>query len=91
MTPGPHDHRAQLLELVDAAQRVAGVIAARDRGDKADAAQLLGTLQADGMLGQGALLLADMLFQLHRERTGDDVQTTLRQLCLQLEASVRAA
>lgn len=53
MTEGPHDRRAELLELVDAAQRVAGVIAARDRGDRDDAAQLLSTLHADGRLGQG--------------------------------------
>ncbi|GAA3600773.1 hypothetical protein GCM10022223_15520 [Kineosporia mesophila] len=83
--------RAELLELVDAAQRVAGVIAARDRGDKDGAAQLLASLTDDGLLAQGALLLTDMLLQVHRVSTGDDVQTTLQQLSLQLEASVREA
>ncbi len=91
MTDLPQDRQAELLELVDAAQRVAGVIAARARGDKADAAALLGSLQEDGMLGQGALLLTDMLLQLHRADTGRDVQTTLQELSVQLEASIRSA
>lgn len=50
--PVPPGRRDELLELVDAAQRVAGLIAARDRGDRNDAAQLLASLQADGTLGQ---------------------------------------
>lgn len=92
MTPTPHeDRRAELLHLVDAAQRVAGVVAARDRGDRDDAAHLLSTLQEDGMLGQGALLLTDMLLRLHQERTGESLQITLQQLSVQLEASLRAA
>ncbi len=91
MTHPSPDRRAELLELVDAAQRVAGAIAARDRGDQDGAAQLLASLTDDGLLGQGALLLTDMLLQVHRSRTGDDIQTTLQDLTLRLEASVRAA
>jgi hypothetical protein len=78
----------ELLDIVESAQRVAGVLAARRRGDARDAAELLASFESPMALAEGALLLADLCLDLYRVRTGESTDDCVRDLCLQLEAAL---
>lgn len=80
---------AELHDVVDAAQRAAGVLAARARGDREGAAGLIGTFASDRELAGGSLLVAELLLGMHAAETGRSVDDCVRELNLQMEAAVR--
>ncbi|MBE1603668.1 superoxide dismutase [Actinopolymorpha pittospori] len=88
-TPGPTDRPPEngpdLAELVDAAQRVAGVLAARHRHDPEGVATLMGTFPNDRALAGGSLLLAEIALGLYRRETGQSMDDCVRELTTQLE------
>jgi hypothetical protein len=82
------ERREQLVPVVDAAQRVAGIVAARGRGDDAGARELLTSFGNESELAGGALLVAELsLGMLHRE-TGESLDDCVRDLGLHLESSL---
>ncbi len=70
---------------VDAAQRVVGVLAARDRGDHAGAASLLTDLD-DHTRASGSMFLANLAMSLLAQAEGRDLQDTAAELSLHLAA-----
>ncbi len=80
--------RDELAPVVEAAQRVAGVLAARGRGDRAGASALLASFADERELAGGALLVAELcLAQLGAER-GEAVEESVRRLCVDMEAAL---
>lgn len=67
-------------DLADAAQRVAGILAARHRGDPEGVAALMGTFPDDRALAGGSLLLAQLLLQLYGEQTQQTVDECVQEL-----------
>ncbi|MCZ2849851.1 hypothetical protein [Modestobacter sp. VKM Ac-2978] len=82
---------AQLVQLGDAAQRVAGVLAARSRGDAEGAAALLQTFPDEGALAGGAMLLADLVLGVHASETGRSKAECVQDLAVQIEHATGAA
>ncbi|MFT4010687.1 MAG: hypothetical protein QM655_11675 [Nocardioidaceae bacterium] len=82
------DRRAALSPVVDAAQRVAGIVAARGRGDANGARELLLSFDDERELATGALLVAELSLGLLQRETGEPLESCVRDLCLQLEASL---
>lgn len=80
--------RAELTPVVDAAQRVAGIVAARGRGDADGARQLLGTFNDERELAGGALLVAELSLGLLQRETGESLDQCVSDLCLQMEAAL---
>ncbi|ANS78686.1 hypothetical protein SGUI_1290 [Serinicoccus hydrothermalis] len=78
-----------LLPLVHDAQQVAGLLAARRRGQEAeeDLALLLRETDAKALAG-GAMLLADVDVGLLSHLTGEDYQQCVRRLTVDLESAV---
>ena len=83
-------HRRELLHVVDSAQRAAGMLAARHRGDVEDALDLMSSFTDDHDLASGALLLAELTLGLYSTETGRDMDTCVRELSLQMESSFGA-
>jgi len=81
------DGSAALERLIDSAQRAAGLLAARHRGDPDGAAALMGSFAADAELAGGALLLADVAVRLLREHTGESAEACLASVSLSLAGS----
>lgn len=81
--------RAELAPVVEAAQRVAGVIAARGRGDAAGARALLQAFADERELAGGALLVAELSLGLLRDETGESLDDCVRELCVVMESSLR--
>ena len=79
-----------LLPVVSAAQRVAGLVAARGRGDRDGARELLRGLSEDD-LQAGALLVADLSLNLLQRETGDTLDETVARLCIEIEHAVHEA
>jgi Fe-Mn family superoxide dismutase len=86
----PADRREELLPVVDAAQRAAGILAARHRGDREGARLLVSEMSSEDLAG-GALLLAELTLSLYADASGDDVERCLRDLASDLEHAVRTA
>jgi hypothetical protein len=84
------NRKHELLEVVDAAQRAAGVLAARHRGDTGDAAALMSSFDDDRTLASGSLLLAELTLGLYRREIDKPMDELVNDLCLQMESSVRA-
>ena len=80
------DGSAALERLIDSAQRAAGLLAARHRGDPDGAAALMGSFAADAELAGGALL-ADVAVRLLREHTGESAEACLASVSLSLAGS----
>lgn len=80
MTGARQDSSADAADLADAAQRVAGILAARHRGDPDGVAALMGTFPNDRALAGGSLLLAQLLLQLYGEQTQQSVDECVREL-----------
>ncbi|SDS08007.1 hypothetical protein [Actinopolymorpha singaporensis] len=90
-TPGPRDRPAgnpDLAGLVDAAQRAAGVLAARHRHDPEGVAALMNTFPNDRALAGGSLLLAEIALGLYRQQTGQSMDECVHELATQLENAV---
>ncbi|MBU2695348.1 hypothetical protein [Pimelobacter sp. 30-1] len=81
--------QAELAPVVEAAQRVAGVIAARGRGDAEGARDLLRTFADERELAGGALLVAELSLGLLRSETGESLDECVRALCVEMESSLR--
>lgn len=77
----------ELLPLIDAAQRVAGVVAARGRGDADGARNLLTSFEDREQLAAGSLLVAELSLGMLRQETGSSLDALVRDLCLQLETA----
>ena len=80
MTGPEPEHPPRAAELADAAQRVAGILAARHRGDPEGVAALMGTFPNDRALAGGSLLLAQLLLELYGEQTHQSVEQCVREL-----------
>jgi hypothetical protein len=85
--PVANCHGPQTAQKI-AAQRAAGVLAAKSRGDSAGVARLMGTFPSDPAMAGGFLLLAELTLGLYREQTRRSVEECVHELCLQLAASV---
>lgn len=77
-------------EMVDAAQRAAGVLAARARGDHAGASELMASFPDATTLAGGSMLVAELALGLYERESGNDRETCLRELALRLEAAASA-
>lgn len=86
MTSAPDTQ--DLLPLVGAAQRAAGVLAARHRGDADGVQALLRSFPDQQALAGGALLLADLALRLLSSETGQSVEECVRRLTVDLEHAV---
>lgn len=82
------ERREELLTVVDAAQRAAGVVAARHRGDREGAAALMASFEDVSSLAGGSLLVAELALGLYQQASGH-MDTCVRELCLRMESSVR--
>ncbi len=80
--------RQQLAPVVAAAQRVAGVVAARSRGDVDGARHLMQSFESDEELAGGALLVAELSLGLLRQQTGETVEECVHELCLHMERAL---
>lgn len=80
--------RAQLAPVVDAAQRVAAALAARDRGDNDGARQLLTAFEDQQELASGALLVAELTLRMLQQQTGEPMDGCVRDLCLRLDEAL---
>ena len=74
---------------MDSAQRAAGMLLARHRGDIEDARDLLQSFGNDRDLTSGALLLAELTLGLYSQETGRDLETCVRDLNLNMESAFR--
>lgn len=74
--------------MVSAAQRVAGIVAARGRGDHEGARQLMLSFEDSSELAGGALLVAELSLGLLRRETGETLEECVRDLCVVMESSV---
>ena len=84
------DRREELTPLVSAAQRVAGVVAARGRGDFDGARELMLSFDSERELASGALLVAEISLGMLRRETGEPLDDCVHDLCLHLEAGLDA-
>ena len=83
------ERREELSPVVSAAQRVAGIVAARGRGDADGARALMRTFTDEAELAGGALLVAELsLGLLHRE-TGESLEDCVKDLCVEMESALR--
>lgn len=83
------ERRAELAPVVAAAQRVAGIVAARGRGDVEGARALLGSFDDERELAGGALLVAELSLGLLQRETGESLEECVGELCVQMEAALR--
>lgn len=85
------DRRAELAPVVTAAQRVAGLVAARGRGDADGARQLMGSFDSERELAGGALLVAELSLGLLQKQTGESLDQCVRDLCIHMESALGQA
>ncbi len=71
-----------------AAQRAAGVLAARQRGDHKDATYLMAQFSDGDELAAGSLLLAQLSLGLYARTSGRSFDEVASELSLHLEAAV---
>jgi hypothetical protein len=82
------DRREQLAPVVAAAQRVAGIVAARGRGDVDGARELMRTFENETELAGGALLVAELSLGLLQRQTGEPLDDCVRDLCVEMESAL---
>ncbi|MGW5366593.1 hypothetical protein [Actinopolymorpha pittospori] len=91
-TPGPTcrppENGPELAELVNAAQRVAGVLAARHRHNPEGVAALMSTFSNDRALAGGHCYSPRSPLGLYRQETGQNMDECVRELTTQLENAV---
>ena len=75
-------------DLASAAQRTAGMLAARHRGDADGWAELYRSFPDSGALAGGSLMLADLLLGLYREQTGQTMDECVQELSLHIDRAV---
>lgn len=72
--------------FVEAAQRAAGVIAARDRGDRAGAAQLLGEFANDTERMLAFYVIAELSLKMLATTTGESIAHVASELALNVDS-----
>jgi hypothetical protein len=82
---------ADVGAVVDATQRLAGVLAAWHRGDADGAAALMNSFADDRALAGGALLLADLALRLYSDQSGQSMQDCVQELSAHLDLARRAS
>lgn len=80
----------QLAPVVSAAQRIAGVVAARGRGDVRGARELLMSFEDLAEMAQGALLVAELSLGMLHRATGESLADCVQELCVDLESGLSA-
>lgn len=80
--------REDLAPVAEAAQRVAGVVAARGRGDLDGARTLMANLAGDQETAAGAVLVTELALGMLQRQTGESVETCVQQLAVELEAAL---
>jgi len=78
----------RLSDIADAAQRAAGLLAARHRGDAEGVRTLWGSFTDDRALAGGSLLLADLALRLVCEQSGESMEQCVQRLSARLGAAV---
>ncbi|MFV0308411.1 MAG: superoxide dismutase [Desertimonas sp.] len=81
----PTDPAAR-ARFVEAAQRAAGVIAARDRGDRTGAAQLLGEFANDTERMLAFYLIAELALKMVASTTGESIADAASALALDVDS-----
>jgi hypothetical protein len=76
--------RSDTQDVADAATRVAGVVAARGRGDIEGARELLATFDTHEELASGALLVAELALGTLSRSTGESLDSCVSDLSLTL-------
>lgn len=79
---------AEAAALASAAQRAAGVVAARRRGDHAGAETLLASFPTDAAKAAGFCLLADLTVELLRRASGQSTDELVQELTVLIEQVV---
>ncbi|MEU9506818.1 superoxide dismutase [Micromonospora sp. NPDC048170] len=77
---------ADPASALTAAQRAAGVIAARHRGDLDGAEQLLAMFPDDATRARGFMFLAELALNLVRTQTGQSMEDLAQELALHIAA-----
>lgn len=72
---------------MDAAQRAAGVVAARHRGDITAAESLLAGFPSDAARALGFLLVAELSLSLLAQTTGEPLDVLVQELSLNIATS----
>lgn len=72
------------VDVMDAASRVAGTVAARGRGDLDGARELVSSFDSHEELAGGALLVAELALQALSEQTGESLDELVGVLHLRL-------
>ncbi|WP_370247448.1 hypothetical protein [Nocardioides sp.] len=83
-------YRHDLAPVVASAQRVAGLLAARHRGDAEGARQLMDGFDGEQDLARGALLVAELSLGLLQRESGQSLDQCVHDLCLHLEQALTA-
>ncbi|MEQ8437793.1 MAG: hypothetical protein RIB65_09885 [Ilumatobacter fluminis] len=73
--------------FVEAAQRAAGVIAARDRGDRAGAAQLLGEFANDTERMLAFYVIAELSLKMLASTSGETIADVASELALNVDVA----
>ena len=84
-TGSPNEPEAR-ERFVEAAQRAAGVIAARDRGDRAGAAQLLGEFGNDTERMLAFYVVAELSLKTLATTTGESIADVASHLALDIDS-----
>lgn len=82
---GDTAHVPRMGDIVDAAQRAAGIVAARHRRDPDGVRGLLQSFPDDATLAGGCLLLADLVLRMYSANTGQNIDACVQQLTLDLD------
>lgn len=72
--------------MADAAQRAAGLLAARSRGDHEGASALVASFEDAMTFAGGSLLLAELLLGMYERESGANREESLRDVIATLEA-----
>lgn len=75
----------ELGPVVAGAQRVAGLVAARGRGDQEGTRRLLASFHDEGELAGGALLVAELSLGMLSRESGESLEQCAPDLSLQME------
>lgn len=70
--------------FVEAAQRAAGVVTARSRGDLAGAEALLADFPSESAKAMGFFVLAELALQTLARATGEDLEAVAQQMSLDI-------
>lgn len=80
--------REDLASVAATAQQVAGVVAARGRGDPDGARTLMAALAGEQDVAAGAVLVTELALGMLQRQTGESVETCVQQLAVELEAAL---